>query len=231
MKTLIVKEHILKANARAAAENRAEFSRRGITVVNLIGSPGSGKTALLERLARHPEVHFAALEGDPETSLDAERIERAGASVVQIVTKGTCHLDAGMVHRALREMSLEGMQFLFIENVGNLVCPGSFDLGETARVVVFSTTEGEEKPLKYPGVFTSARAVVLNKIDLLPHVPFKLDRAVDTLAKVVPRTPVFPLSCVTGAGFDGFVEWLMELANRTAPHREGTSASGVSAIS
>jgi len=226
MKTLVVKEHILKANAQAAAENRAEFSRRDITVVNLIGSPGSGKTALLERLTKHPEVRFAALEGDPETSLDAERIERAGASVVQIVTQGTCHLDAGMVHRALRELSLEGVRFLFIENVGNLVCPASFDLGETARVVIFSTTEGEEKPLKYPGAFTSARAVVLNKIDLLPHIPFSLDRAVDTLAKVVPRTPVFPLSCVTGAGFDGFVEWLMELSNRAAPRHGGARVAG-----
>ncbi|MCU0610744.1 MAG: hydrogenase nickel incorporation protein HypB [Candidatus Eisenbacteria bacterium] len=214
MKTIVVKEHILKANARAAAENRAGFGRARLTVVNLIGSPGSGKTALLERLATHSEVRFGVLEGDPETSLDAARIERAGVPVVQIVTKGTCHLDASMVHRAVQELPLEGLRFLFIENVGNLVCPASFDLGETARVVVLSTPEGEDKPLKYPGVFTSARAVVLNKIDLIPHLSFDLDRAVETLATVVPRTPVFPLSCVTGAGFDGFVEWLVELADR-----------------
>lgn len=216
MKTINVKEQILKNNARAAEENRAVFVRQRIAVVNLIGSPGSGKTALLERLATHREVVFAVLEGDPETSLDAQRIERVGVPVVQIVTKGTCHLDAAMVHRALRELSLDGKRVLFIENVGNLVCPASFDLGETARVVIFSTPEGEDKPLKYPGVFTSARAVVLNKIDLLPHLPFSLERAVENLAQVTPRTPVFPLSCTTGAGFDGFVEWLLELSERAA---------------
>lgn len=215
-KTIVVREHILKANAQAAEENRAEFRRRNICVLNVMGSPGSGKTALLERLAGHYHLPFAALEGDPETSLDAERIERAGAPVVQIVTKGTCHLNAAMVHRALREISLDGLRFLFIENVGNLVCPASFDLGEMARIVVFSAPEGEEKPLKYPGIFASARAVVLNKIDLMPHLPFSLDRAVDNLAQVAPRTQVFPLSCVTGAGFDGLVEWLTELADRKA---------------
>ncbi|MBN1426594.1 hydrogenase nickel incorporation protein HypB [Candidatus Fermentibacteria bacterium] len=214
MKTIKVREQILKANDRAAAENRAAFARERIAVVNLIGSPGSGKTAILERLAAHRELAFAVLEGDPETSLDAQRIERAGVPVVQIVTQGTCHLDAAMVHRALQELPLEGKPLLFIENVGNLVCPGSFDLGETARVVVFSAPEGEDKPLKYPGVFTTARAVVLNKIDLLPHLPFSLDRAVENLAQIVPRTPVFPLSCATGAGFDGFVEWLLELSAR-----------------
>ncbi len=223
MKTIVMKEQILKANALAAAENRAEFARRRLTVINLIGSPGAGKTALLERLAGH--LSFAALEGDPETSLDAARIERLGVPVVQIVTSGVCHLSAPMVHRAWREVPLEGRPFLFIENVGNLVCPASFDLGETARVVVLSVTEGEDKPLKYPGVFTSAKAVVLTKIDLLPHLSYDLEGAKANLGQVAPKARVFPLSSVTGAGVEEFVAWLTELTGLGAPH-EGGSAGG-----
>ena len=208
MKIITVKQTILKANLQAASENRTFFSRKGVIVVNIMGSPGSGKTALLENLALKKSLSFAVLEGDPETALDAERIEKAGARVVQIVTKGTCHLDASMVKNAISQIDLEGIRFLFVENVGNLLCPASFDLGETVRIVVLSTPEGDDKPYKYPAAFRTAKAVVINKTDILPYVDFSLKRVEQALSQVAPKVRLFPISCKSGEGIDSFVEWL-----------------------
>ena len=209
MKIINVKQTILKANLEAASENRARFSSLGMNVVNILGSPGSGKTSLLERLAAGGALRFAVLEGDPETALDAERIQRAGTPVVQIVTQGTCHLDAAMVNSALTEIDLNGIEVLFVENVGNLLCPASFDLGETSRIVVLSTPEGDDKPYKYPAAFRSANAVVVNKIDLLPYLDFSLHRVEEALGQVAPQAAMFPLSCKTGEGLSPFVDWLL----------------------
>jgi len=178
-----------------------------------MGSPGSGKTSLLESLALKRSLPFAVLEGDPETALDAERIEKAGARVVQIVTKGTCHLDAGLVKNAISQLDLEGIRFLFVENVGNLLCPASFDLGETVRIVVLSTPEGDDKPHKYPAAFRTARAVVINKTDILPYLDFSLERVEQALSHVAPKVRIFPISCKSGEGIDSFVEWLSTLGS------------------
>jgi hydrogenase nickel incorporation protein HypB len=209
MKIINVKQTILKANLEAASENRVRFSNLGMSVVNILGSPGSGKTSLLECLAARGGLRFAVLEGDPETALDAERIEKAGAPVVQIVTQGTCHLDAAMVNNALTEIDLTGIKLLFVENVGNLLCPASFDLGETSRIVVLSTPEGDDKPYKYPAAFRSANVVVVNKTDLLPYLDFSLERVEEALRQVAPQAALFPLSCKTGEGLSLFVDWLL----------------------
>lgn len=211
MKVITVREKILKANSQAARENRARFSRKRIFVINILGSPGAGKTSLLERFAQTGGIAFSVMEGDPETALDAERMEKAGASVVQIITKGSCHLDANMVQAALPRSDLDGKDFLFVENVGNLLCPASFDLGEHIRIVVLSTTEGADKPFKYPAAFKTAQSVILNKTDLLPYIDFDLDLFNRGVAQVTPKAKVFSVSCRTGEGIDELVEWIKKL--------------------
>lgn len=208
MKVITVREKILKANSLAARENRARFSRKRIFVINILGSPGAGKTSLLEQFAKSGKIRFAVMEGDPETAMDAERMERAGASVVQIITKGSCHLDANMVQAALPRSDLDGKDFLFVENVGNLLCPASFDLGEHRRMVVLSTTEGADKPFKYPAAFKTAQAVVLNKIDLIPYIDFDMDLFTRGIEQVSPKAKVFPVSCRMGEGIDELIDWI-----------------------
>jgi hydrogenase nickel incorporation protein HypB len=183
-----VHERILSANEQRAEHNREHFHERGVLAINLMGSPGSGKTALLEATARRaPALSLAALSGDLATEHDAQRLERAGIRSRAITTGSACHLDAEMVHRGLHHLEWDAADCLFIENVGNLVCPAIYDLGQRANVVALSVTEGEDKPQKYPVMFQAADLVVLTKIDLLPHLPdVELERIAQSLARVMP---------------------------------------------
>jgi hydrogenase nickel incorporation protein HypB len=209
-----VHESLLAGNDERARHNREHFRAHAVTAINLMGSPGSGKTALLEATARAigPGRRLAALSGDLETELDAERLRAAGVPALGITTGSACHLDAGQVHRALHHLALEALDFLFVENVGNLVCPAIYDLGQEASVVALSVTEGEDKPLKYPVMFRRAQAVAITKIDLLPHLPeISLARLFDNLARVMPEPRVFPVSARTGEGLAAWLEWLARL--------------------
>ena len=201
---------VLSENDRIAADLRDSFRSKRIVCLNLISSPGSGKTSLLERtLARFdPSARVAVLTGDIQTDNDAARLAPFGFPVRQITTAGACHLDARMIERGLDGWNLDGLDLLLIENVGNLVCPTSYDLGEQAKIVVLSVTEGEDKPLKYPGIFRKARLMVLNKIDLLPYVPFKLDLARENARKINPGIEILETSCSTGAGLDEWMRWI-----------------------
>ncbi len=209
---------VLKENDRIAAELRERFRRYDVLCLNLIGSPGAGKTALLERTLEGfaPGTRAAVLTGDIQTDNDAARLSRFGFPVRQITTGGTCHLDARMIERHLEGWRLEDLDLLLIENVGNLVCPASYDLGEDAKVVVLSAAEGEDKPLKYPAIFFKAELLVLNKIDLLPHVPFNLERARENARRVHPGMEIVEVSCLTGAGLERWREWLANRAGRRA---------------
>jgi hydrogenase nickel incorporation protein HypB len=203
---------VLNENDKIAAGLRDQFRAHGTLCVNLISSPGSGKTALLERtLAGFGRSrHVAVLTGDIQTDNDARRLARFGFPVRQITTGGACHLDARMVERALEGWNLEELEILFLENVGNLVCPTSYDLGEEARAVLLSVTEGEDKPLKYPATFHHADVMVLNKIDLLPYVPFQADLACENARRIQPQIEILKVSCTTGEGLDCWNAWLNE---------------------
>jgi len=214
MTTVPLERKVLSENDRIAGELREQFRRHGIFCLNLISSPGSGKTALLERtLALYQRGRrVAVLTGDIQTDADARRLARYGFPVRQITTAGACHLDARMVERALEGWDLAQLDVLFIENVGNLVCPTSYDLGEAMKVVLLSVPEGEEKPLKYPGIFFKAKAMVLNKIDLLPYVPFDIETACANARQVQPGIEILRVSCTTGEGLDQWMAWLSAAA-------------------
>lgn len=218
MERLPLERKVLGENDRIAAELRARFQEHGILCLNFVSSPGSGKTSLLERtleaLPRQDRV--AVLTGDIQTENDANRLKRFGFPVKQITTGGTCHLDARMVERHLADWNLEDLDLLLIENVGNLVCPASYDLGEAAKVVVLSVTEGEDKPLKYPSIFFKSDLLVLNKIDLLPYVPFEVNEAAANARKVHPGMEIVQVSCMTG---NGLHEWMTWLAHRRRTHK------------
>ena len=203
-------QKVLSENARIAAELREQFREHGILCLNFISSPGSGKTSLLERtlerLSKNDRV--AVLTGDIQTENDAARLRRFGFPVKQITTGGTCHLDAGMVKRHLADWPLDEIDILFIENVGNLVCPSSYDLGENAKIVLLSVPEGEDKPLKYPSIFFKSELMILNKIDLLPHVPFNAEVAVENARRVHPEMEVVRVSCTTREGLDEWMKWI-----------------------
>ena len=205
-----LEQKVLNENDRIAGELRERFREHGILCVNIISSPGSGKTSLLERtlasLPRHERV--AVLTGDIQTENDANRLKRFGFPVKQITTGGTCHLDARMIERHLADWNLEGLGILFIENVGNLVCPASYDLGEAAKIVLLSVTEGEDKPLKYPSIFFKSDLVVINKMDLLPYVPFDIQEAVENARTVHPGVEIVKVSCLTGNGLHEWLTWL-----------------------
>jgi hydrogenase nickel incorporation protein HypB len=214
-----VLEGVLDANATIAAANRADFDRSHVTVVNLMSAPGAGKTALLERVAHRLDgVRVGVLEGDVQGTLDAERIASLHVPVTQIETGsgfgGECHLDANMVRSAIPSLPLEQIDLLLIENVGNLVCPAEFAVGEDFRVMVSSVTEGEEKPLKYPLMFRASDLVIVNKIDLLPHLDFDLDRFLRNLDEVHPDVPRLLVSARTGEGVDAVRDWLVRAARR-----------------
>jgi hydrogenase nickel incorporation protein HypB len=217
-RTLQLEREILGKNRLLAERNRGWLEGREIFAVNLMSSPGSGKTTLLERTIRDlgKQRVVSVIEGDQETRLDAERIRGAGARVVQINTGTGCHLDAQMLGRALQQLTPAVGSLLFVENVGNLVCPALFDLGEGARVVIASTTEGEDKPLKYPHMFRAAELILLNKVDLLPHLSFDVARFVAHVHLVNPSAKVLEVSATRG---DGLPEWYRWLAARDARGR------------
>jgi hydrogenase nickel incorporation protein HypB len=202
---------LLAKNDHLAGHNRAWLTERGIVALNLMSSPGSGKTSLLcsTIIELAPLRSIGVIEGDQETRIDAEKIRSTGAPVVQINTGSGCHLDADMLARGLAQLRPPPASLVFVENVGNLVCPALFDLGEAARVVVVSVTEGEDKPLKYPYMFSVADLVVINKIDLLPYVDVRLDRLVGHCRSVNPGVRVLPLSVTTGEGFRAWCDWLL----------------------
>ncbi|WP_300455078.1 hydrogenase nickel incorporation protein HypB [Accumulibacter sp.] len=206
-----IERDILARNNGYAAENRRRFDAQGIFALNLVSSPGSGKTSLLCRTIDllKTKVSIAVVEGDQQTSRDAERIRATGAAALQINTGRGCHLDAHMIGHALDELAPADDSLLLIENVGNLVCPAAFDLGEAHKVVILSVTEGEDKPLKYPGMFRAASLMLLNKIDLLPHLAFDSDLAVRYARQVNPVLQVIQLSAMSGEGFAEWLDWLM----------------------
>jgi hydrogenase nickel incorporation protein HypB len=232
LRAIKLEADVLGANNRHAAHNRAHFAAHGVAAYNLLSSPGSGKTTLLcntiEALKqRDPHLRLAVIEGDQQTSLDAERIRAAGAPAIQINTGRGCHLDARMVGDAFAQLSLHAhahhhgdghthgqphphreAALLFIENVGNLVCPALWDLGEAAKVVILSVTEGEDKPLKYPDMFAAASLMLINKIDLLPYVDFDVARCIDHARRVNPGIGVLQLSAKRGDGMDSWLDWL-----------------------
>jgi hydrogenase nickel incorporation protein HypB len=211
-----VEKKVLSENDRLAAELRQRYREENILSVNLISSPGSGKTALLERTLASfaKDRNISVLTGDLQTDNDARRLAKFGFPVRQIVTGGTCHLDARMVDRHLTELGFRGPGLLFVENVGNLVCPSSYDLGEVAKIVLLSVTEGEDKPLKYPGIFRRSSLMILTKTDLLPHVDFNPELAFENARKIHPEMESIALSSRTGEGFDQWLNWLDTLQQK-----------------
>jgi hydrogenase nickel incorporation protein HypB len=209
-RTLRIEEDLLAKNDRLAARNREIFAASELFVLNLVSSPGSGKTSILERTLGElkEKVRFAVLEGDQQTSNDAERIAATGVPVRQINTGAGCHLDAHMVGHGVEAFDLAATDVLLIENVGNLVCPAAFDLGEDHKVAVLSVTEGEDKPLKYPQMFQAADLLLINKIDLLPYLRFDLEQCKAFARRVNPRIHIIELSCQSGAGMEAWYEWL-----------------------
>jgi len=205
-----VETDILAKNNRYAEQNRALFRGKGIFALNLVSSPGSGKTTILERTLSDlsGKIRCAVIEGDQQTDNDALRIAATGVPVRQINTGAGCHLDAHMVGHALEELPIAELEILFIENVGNLVCPAAFDLGEAHKVVVLSVTEGEDKPLKYPQMFHAADVMLLNKTDLLPHLDFDVEKCLEMARRVSPGIKIFRLSAKTGEGMAEWYEWL-----------------------
>ncbi len=210
MTVIPIEKKVLSENQRIAASLRERFQEHGTLCLNLISSPGSGKTTLLERTLDgfSPEDRVAVLTGDLQTENDAKRLARFGFPVQQITTGGVCHLDGRMIERALDRWSLDAIDLLLIENVGNLVCPSSYDLGEEAKIVLLSVTEGEDKPLKYPSIFAKSELLILTKIDLLPHVPFNIEEARANATLVRPGMHIIELSCTTGEGLENWRDWL-----------------------
>ncbi len=204
-----VLNNILEMNDSYAAENRRVFEANNSFAMNMMSSPGSGKTSLLERtLERLDPSHVAIIEGDMQTTKDAERLERFGCQIVQISTGNACHLDGKMIHDALADLDLSDVRLVVIENVGNLVCPAEFRVGEDAKIVVLSVTEGEDKPLKYPLMFREAAVCIFNKIDLLPHLDYSLEEARENARQINPQLHFLSISCKTGEGLDEWMDWL-----------------------
>lgn len=210
MAEIEVGRNILEANQALADQFRRRFAAQGLKVLNLISSPGSGKTSILEQTLKRLEgrVNCAVIEGDIQTDEDARRVAACGVPAVQIQTQGACHLDGPMIAEALEALDLSGLELLIIENVGNLVCPVDFDLGEDMKVAVLSVTEGDDKPSKYPALFRAAGVLLVNKIDLLPYIDCDLERIHATCRALNPQQKVFDISCRTGEGLKEWVAWL-----------------------
>jgi len=208
-----VVKNIREANEVIAAQNRAVFDQKGIYVINLMGGPGAGKTTLLERSIEHlkGKRRMAVIEGDIATCRDAERIAAYDIPAVQINTGGACHLDGNMVKRGLEDLDLEQIDLLIVENVGNLVCPAEFVIGEDAKVTIVSVTDGDDKPLKYPLIFQVSSILLLNKIDLLPYLDFDMDKFRAETLSINPHVSIVPISCKTGTGLDEWFQWLEEV--------------------
>jgi hydrogenase nickel incorporation protein HypB len=207
---ITIERKILEKNDEVARDNRELFSRHGIFAINVVSSPGSGKTSILECTLEHLKntINIAVIGGDVQTDFDAQRIAALGVPAIQIVTRGGCHLEAPLVKEALASVDLTKVQLLIIENVGNLVCPANYDLGEAMKVVVASTTEGDDKPLKYPGMFRNAAVLIINKIDLLPYVNCKIDVLKKNALSINPSLQVFETSCTSNVGIAEWCGWL-----------------------
>lgn len=210
MSVVTIQRKVLEKNDEVASVNRRYFAERKMFVINMVSSPGSGKTSILECTLEHLKsgLKIAVIEGDVQTDLDAQRVARFGVPVVQIVTNGGCHLEAKLVNDALSSLHLSDTQLLVIENVGNLVCPANYDLGEAMKVVVASTTEGDDKPLKYPGMFHKASVLLVNKIDLVPYVNCSPDRLKKNALQINPTLKIFETSCTTKQGIPEWCDWL-----------------------
>ena len=210
-----VYKDLMGANAEWAERTRDLIKEKNITMVNIIGSPGCGKTTLLEAFGSGAgsTMRFAVLEGDVETTRDAERLAALNVSVSQLLTSGACHLEAKLVHHALKDLPLDELDFVFVENVGNLVCPAEFDIGETAKVAVLSVTEGEDKPLKYPLLFREAGAVLVTKTDLLPHLDFDIESCIGFMRRVNADIPIMKICAASGEGIEEWIKWLLQLKN------------------
>ena len=212
---------VLDANDRMAEQNRALFKDKGVFVINVMSSPGSGKTTILEHTLTTimPEIKTAVIVGDVSTTHDADRLVKSGAPVVQVNTDafgGDCHLAAHVIENAASQLDLDNIDLLIVENIGNLVCPAEFDIGEDVKVVVLSVTEGEDKPVKYPLMFRVCDSAILNKIDLLPYLDYEKDLAVESIHKIHPNMPVFEMSAKTGDGFDAWIDWLKQQVSKKA---------------
>jgi hydrogenase nickel incorporation protein HypB len=207
---IVAAKKILKVNDQLAAKNRAKFDAAGVFVVNIVGSPGAGKTTLLEALFAElkGKIRPAVIEGDIAGSIDAERMEAIGVPVVQINTEGACHLDAAMIAAAVQELDLAEIDLLFIENVGNLVCTAGFDLGEHLRIIVLSTSEGDDKAVKYPAIFQGSDALVVTKIDLAPYLNFNPRRIAADMKRLAPEAAILQVSALKGEGISAAAEWL-----------------------
>jgi hydrogenase nickel incorporation protein HypB len=216
MSVITIERKVLEKNDQIARQNRELFQQHRVFVFNSVSSPGAGKTSILERTLEELKgsLRIAVVEGDVQTDFDARRVARYDVPVVQIVTHGGCHLEAGLVRDALARLELAGLDLLVIENVGNLVCPANYDLGEALKVVVLSTTEGDDKPLKYPAMFRNASVLIINKVDLVPYVDCDLARLRRNALQINPALTVFETSCTTRAGIAEWCEWLREQASR-----------------
>ena len=212
MEIIELEKKVLKRNDEIAEENRKALKQKGIYVFNLLSSPGAGKTSILERIIQRlkERVDIGVIVGDVQTDNDAKRINKYKIQTVQIITNGACHLDSKMVKNAIKKIDLNNVKLLFIENVGNLVCPSNFDLGEDVRVVIMSTTEGDDKPLKYPPMFYSADVMIINKIDLLPYLSCNINEIKNNALKINPNLKIFETSAVKGTGIDGLCDWIMD---------------------
>ena len=218
MSIITVERKVLQKNDEVAAQNREMFKQHGLLTLNLLSSPGSGKTTLLERTLEHlkGKLRVAVVEGDVQTDRDAQRIAQYGGPVVQIVTNGACHLEATLIRDAVSQLPLDEVEVLIIENVGNLVCPASYDLGEDMKVVLVSTTEGDDKPLKYPKMFRVADVCIITKTDLLPHVEFDVAALRSNALQINPNLTFFETSAKTGEGVDAWVEWIVGVKRVTS---------------
>ncbi len=210
MAVLTVERKVLEKNDAVAQTNRQLLKSLGIFSLNLVSSPGSGKTSLVEKTIEYcrDRIKVAVIEGDVQTDLDARRVDALGVPVVQIVTHGACHLEAFLVRDALKQLDLSAIELLIIENVGNLVCPAGYDLGEDGKAVLVSTTEGDDKPLKYPAMFRFASVMLINKIDLLPYVPASLEILEKNALAINPQLTIFHTSCISGEGITEWCRWL-----------------------
>jgi len=206
-----VVRNVLEANERIAVQNREMFKKHGVFVINLMSSPGAGKTTLLERTIDRlkDKIRIGVIEGDIQSSTDAERVAQKGVQAVQINTDGACHLDGNMIREAVDQFDLSALDLLVVENVGNLVCPAEFNVGEDVKVMILSVTEGDDKPMKYPLMFQESKVLLINKIDLLPYLDCDVDKIKADSKKLNPHQTIFEISCRTGQGLENWCDWLM----------------------
>lgn len=210
MSVITVERKVLEKNDVIANQNRTKFKEKNLFVMNLVSSPGSGKTSIIEKTIEFSRGKFSVgvIEGDVQTSLDAERVNKFNVPVVQIVTKGGCHLEANLIRDAFKNIEGENFDVLIIENVGNLVCPSNYDLGEDLKVVILSTTEGDDKPLKYPAMFRNSQVLIINKIDLIPYLDCNIDTMKKNALSINPKLEIFEVSCKTNQGLKDWVDWI-----------------------